>query len=93
MPDQTPRQALVELLSTREMSISEIARTLEMKFSEIEFALQHVERSIRPRKLKITPARCQGCGFVFKDRRKFTPPSRCPECKSEWIKEALFSIG
>ncbi len=93
MPEKTLRQQLTELLSAQEMSISGLARMLEVKFSEIESALQHVEKSIKPKKIKITPARCKECGFVFRERKKFTPPSRCPECKSEWIAEATFSIS
>jgi hypothetical protein len=93
MAEKTLRQKLIELLSGQVMSISQLARTLEVKFSEIDLALQHVEKSIRPKKIKITPARCKECGFVFRERKKFTPPSRCPECKSEWISEATFRIA
>jgi len=92
MADKTLRQSLVEFLSAREMSISQLARTLEVKFSEIDLALQHVEKSIKPKKIKITPARCKECGFVFRERKKFTPPSRCPKCRSEWIAEASYCI-
>ena len=92
MADKTLRQSLIELLSAREMSISELARELEVKFSEIDLALGHIEKSIRPRKIKTTPAFCRECGFVFKERRRFTPPSRCPKCKSEWIAEASYCI-
>ena len=92
MAEKTLRQKFIELLSSQEMSISQLARTLEVKFSEIDLALQHVEKSIRPKKIKVTPARCKECGFVFRERKKFTPPSRCPKCKSEWIAEASYCI-
>ena len=92
MAEKTLRQKFIELLSSQEMSTSQLARTLEVKFSEIDLALQHVEKSIRPKKIRITPARCKDCGFIFKQRKKFTPPSRCPECRSEWIAEAGLRI-
>jgi predicted Zn-ribbon and HTH transcriptional regulator len=93
MPDKTFRQQIVDLLSAHPASISELARTLEAKFADVAFALEHIEKSIKPRKIKIIPAGCRQCGFVFRERKKFTPPSRCPECKSEWLTEAVFSIS
>ena len=74
------------------MTISGLGKEFQVKFSEIESALEHVEKSVKPRKIKIRPAGCRQCGFVFKDRTKFIPPSRCPKCKSEWIEEAAFKI-
>lgn len=93
MAEKTLRQKLTELLSSQEMSVSQLARNLEVKFSEIDLALQHVEKSIRPKKIMITPARCKECGFVFRERKKFAPPSRCPKCKSKWLTEATFRIA
>jgi hypothetical protein len=31
----------------------------------------------------LEPSECQDCGFVFRDRRRLTQPSRCPRCRSE----------
>lgn len=92
MSNKTLRQSIADLLKRQEMSVSQLAKSLEVKFSEIESALEHIEKSIRPKKIKSRAAFCQQCGFVFRERRKYSRPSRCPECKSEWIKEASFTI-
>ena len=44
------------------------------------------------KKLKINPAYCRKCNFVFKERSKISKPSKCPRCKSEWIEAQMFSI-
>jgi hypothetical protein len=92
MADKTLRQSITDLLLTQELTVSGLAQALDVKFSEIESALEHIEKSIRPKKIKSRPALCQQCGFVFRERKKYSRPSRCPECRSEWIKEASFTI-
>jgi hypothetical protein len=93
MSNKTLRQSILDLLQQEEMTVSQLEQALEVKFSEIESALEHIEKSIRPKKIKSRPAVCQQCGFVFRERKKYSRPSRCPECKSEWIKEASFVIN
>jgi len=58
----------------------------------IEEDLEHIKKSIKPRRLKITPAYCKKCNYAFKERKKFSTPSKCPKCKSEWIEKEKISI-
>ncbi|HEX7184822.1 MAG TPA: hypothetical protein VF756_23550 [Thermoanaerobaculia bacterium] len=62
----------------------------------LEDDLRHLERSLRRGKerLRVDPARCLACGFVFEDRapRRFQAPGRCPRCRSERIAEPRFRV-
>ncbi len=46
-------------------------------------------------RLRIDPAACRACGFVFKERisKHLHAPSRCPQCRSERISEPRFRIS
>jgi predicted Zn-ribbon and HTH transcriptional regulator len=35
---------------------------------------------------------CLSCNYVFKDRKKTTPPGHCPKCKKTHIERPLYSI-
>lgn len=100
MPDpaatETVRQRIVERLTQSELSFEQLRRELEVPARVLEDDLRHVERSLRrgSTRLRIAPARCLGCGFLFTDRapRRFQAPSRCPRCRSERIAEPRFEI-
>ena len=59
--------------------------------------LRHVEKSLRrgSERLRIDPAGCRACGFVFRERvsKHLHAPSRCPQCRSERISEPRFRIS
>lgn len=92
----TVRQRLMELLSRHDWSFGELQRELEIPVRFLEEHLRHVEKSLRrgDRRLRVEPARCLDCGFVFRDRsaHHFHPPGRCPVCRGERIKEPLLRI-
>jgi hypothetical protein len=44
-----------------------------------------------PYRAVIEPAVCRQCGFRF-HHDKLHKPSRCPQCKSNWISDPLISI-
>jgi predicted Zn-ribbon and HTH transcriptional regulator len=75
------------------MSLSQIAREMGEKPKEIVDALRHLAQSLRhtPQQLVVDPAECRRCGFEFRTD-KFSRPSKCPECRSTWIAEPLFSV-
>lgn len=95
---ETLRQRIEELLKKDEYGFEELRRLLEVPGRVLEDDLRHVERSLRrattPR-LRIEPARCRDCGFVFRDRasRHLHAPGRCPKCRSERIADPRFSIA
>jgi transcriptional regulator len=95
-PGQTPRQYLMHMLTGTVRSAYELARLLAMPEREIEEHLTHILRSLAKdpaRRFIMEPARCQQCGFVFRNRRRLTCPSRCPTCRSEAICPARYGIA
>lgn len=88
----TRRQEIISLLEKEEHSAQGLANHFRMELKFIVEDLAHIKRSVKPRKLVITPAQCKGCGFVFKERSRIKRPSRCPQCKHERIQESLFRI-
>ena len=91
---KTIRQQITELLIAGEMSARELSQTVRIRQKEVYEHLLHVARSVstRGKKLVITPAGCLGCGYVFKNRKRYTPPGRCPHCKSEHIQTPTYHI-
>jgi predicted Zn-ribbon and HTH transcriptional regulator len=95
--DETVRQRIIQLLSGTERTFEELRREIGLPVRRLEEELQHVERSVRrnrraPMRLAVDPARCLDCGFVFRDRARFSTPSRCPRCKSERIAPPSLTI-
>ncbi len=88
----TRREDIIEILSERAESAHKLANHYKVELWEILEDLEHISKSVKPRKLKQIPARCKHCGFVFKERSKVKKPSRCPSCKSERIQAQLFRI-
>ncbi len=94
---RTRRQQLVELLGQGTFGFSELRERLGVTVAQLDDDLRHVERSVRGRgaRLRVEPARCGDCGFVFRRRepRRFHPPGRCPSCRGEFIVEARLSLS
>jgi len=88
----TRRQQIIEILQENKQTAQQLANYFQCELKEIIEDLQHIDKSIKPRKLKITPAYCRKCNFAFKDRSKISKPSKCPRCKSEWVEAQMFSI-
>jgi hypothetical protein len=88
----TRRQEIIKILSKEEKTAQELANLFKIELKFILEDLEHIRRTVKPRKLVMKPAFCKSCGFVFKERSKISKPSRCPRCKKEWIQAALFKI-
>ena len=93
--DKTLRQQIIDLLEESEHTARGLSARLRIKEKEVYTHLPHIQRSVSAGrgKLQITPAECLSCGFVFKDRRRFTSPGRCPRCRCEHISEPLYRIA
>lgn len=85
---------MIELLAAAQMSARELSQATGIPEKEVYEHLFHMARSVTARKkrLVIIPSRCLGCGYVFKDRKRFTPPGRCPRCKEEHIQNPAYRI-
>ena len=93
---KTRRQRLVDLLEAGPWGFSELCAELGVPYRVLDEDLRHVHRSLRgsDRDLRVEPARCHDCGFVFegRDPRRFHPPGRCPSCRGERIAEPTFEL-
>jgi hypothetical protein len=87
------RKDMIAILSAGPRTASSLARELGLDRRDIEQELRHVIRSARAagQGVRVEPARCKTCGFVF-DADRLTKPGRCPACKGSRLYEALVSV-
>lgn len=90
----TVRQQIADLLRGTAMSARDLSQALGVREKEVYAHLAHVSRSAKQNggQLLIRPAACLACGYQFKNRRRFTRPGRCPQCKASRIQAPLFII-
>lgn len=89
----TVRKEMSELLKQRPWTPKDLADYFDLEINEIIANLEHVRRSTQlPLSFKFKPPVCMHCGFVFKERAKMKPPSKCPNCRGESIEEARYMI-
>ncbi len=90
----TRRERIAELLREGGSWTSlELARKIGAPVKTVLDDLEHVRRGLREGEVwTARAAECEACGFEFRDRTRLDRPSRCPECKSEMIREAAFGI-
>jgi predicted Zn-ribbon and HTH transcriptional regulator len=91
----TIRQQIIELLADRQMDARELSGEVGIKEKEVYEHLTHIARSLAAKgsKLTIRPSECLACGYVFKDRRRFTRPGRCPRCRESHLTSPVYYIG
>ncbi len=93
---RTVRQQLRALLLRQELDFETLRALLGLSVRDLESELLHVAHSARGRgdQLVVSPPRCLGCDFAFRDReaRHLHAPGRCPECRSERISQPSFRI-
>ncbi len=84
--EQTRRQEIRALLTQRAWTLDELAARYLLPKRVLVNDLEHIARSVMPRqRVEILPPTCDVCGFRFKDRTRFSDPSRCPRCKNEHL--------
>ena len=90
----TIRQQIIELLTDAEMDARDLSREVKIKEKEVYGHLAHIARSLAAKgsRLAIRPSECLKCGYVFRDRKRFTPPGRCPRCKQSHLVNPSFKI-
>lgn len=91
---ETLRQQIMALLEADQMSARDLSRCLGIREREVYAHLLHVERTVaaRGKTVSIKPSRCLECEYLFKNRRRFSRPGRCPRCKSTRLENPLFRI-
>lgn len=90
----TIRQQMQELLSRQEATALELSQLLGIPEREVAGHLEHLDRSLLARglKLDLIPSRCLKCGYTFRGRRRFTRPGRCPSCRSTRLAPPSFRV-
>jgi hypothetical protein len=91
--DATTRQRLADALRAEPATASALSTELGVPRSVVYDHLRHVARSLREadERFLVAPPECNRCGFsAFDD--PVNHPSRCPDCRSEDVAEAVFKI-
>ena len=90
----TIRQQIMALLTQRDYGAGELSQIVGIREKEVCDHLLYVARSVasQRQRLKVTPARCLQCGYVFRDRKRLNKPSRCFRCKSERLTEPRYRV-
>ena len=90
----TKRQEITELITTGEYGIRDISQMVGIREKEVHDHLAHIARSLKTRKQKLrhTPPRCISCNFRFKDRKKYSRPTKCPLCRNERIQGPRYRV-
>ena len=76
------------------MDARQLSREVGIKEKEVYEHLPHIAKSLAAKgsHLTVRPSECLQCGYVFKDRRRFTRPGRCPRCRDSHIINPSFKI-
>jgi hypothetical protein len=91
--DATTRERIAEALREEPHTVSDLSTAVGAPRTTIYDHLRHVARSLEGsgEQFLVAPPECRDCGFsAFDDPVNY--PSRCPECRSERIAEAVFKI-
>jgi predicted Zn-ribbon and HTH transcriptional regulator len=91
---QTVRASLRAELVSGERTAAGLSSAVGIREKDVAEHLEHLAKSLQAEggRLIVTPAECLKCGFRFKTRKRLTTPGRCPQCSSERIGPAAFSI-
>lgn len=91
---KTLRQQIIQHLEEGPCTTRDLSQLVGIREKEVVPHLEHIQKSLRAakRKLTVQPAQCLKCNFIFKDRRRLTKPSSCPECRNTQIDPPVFSL-
>jgi transcriptional regulator len=91
---KTLRQQIIDALRRTPLDLLQLSQMLGISEKEILTHLPHIAKSLAHRhcRFAMVPARCVGCGFEFKERRRFSPPGRCPRCRQSRIQGPWYQV-
>ena len=91
---ETVRRKILSLLSGRPLTARQISARAGIPEKEVCAHLPHLRKTVGQLggRMTVTPAECNGCGFVFRKRERPSKPGRCPVCRGESISAPLFSV-
>lgn len=90
---KTTREHIVDVLRAEEATASQLSARVDASVQSVYEHVRHVARSLSAtdEQLLVAPPACGDCGFDDFDDL-VNEPSRCPDCRSENISEAVFTI-
>lgn len=91
---QTIRQQIVDLLRSENMTVRDLSQAVSIPEKDVYEHLAHIDRSLKSHgeKLAGMPYICLDCGFEFDQRKKYSRPGRCPQCKNSHLQPAVYRI-
>lgn len=87
--DRTIRQQIIDCMRAGPVSIGMLSAEIGLSEKVLQDHLESLRRQVR---FALIPARCAKCGFEFRGRRRTRKPGKCPECRSTYITEPLYSL-
>ncbi|WP_313690949.1 transcriptional regulator [Halorarum halobium] len=91
MPERTTRERIADDLRAEALTAPELSARLAVPTAQVYDHVRHVARSLDEEELLVAPPECRDCGFSgFDDPAN--APSRCPDCRSESLTDATFTI-
>ncbi len=95
MNDATARQRIADALREEQLTASDLSERVGLPRSAVYDHLPHVAQSIEgndaDEQFLVAPPECGNCGFDSFDE-PLNYPSRCPECRSENVREPVFTV-
>lgn len=91
MPERTTRQRITDVLRDEALTAAEPSARVAVPTAQVYDHVRHVARSLADEELLVAPPECRDCGFSEFDD-PVNAPSRCPDCRSEALHEATFTI-
>ena len=93
MDRPTTRERIADALRDDPMTAGDLAESVDAPRSVVYDHLRHVARSLddADERFLVAPPECAACGFSGFDD-PVNRPSRCPQCRSENVEEAVFKI-
>lgn len=86
---ETIRQAIIAALDSADLSAKDISQEVGISEKDVYEHLEHIRKTLKGG-LKVHPATCMKCGFVFRKRDRLKKPGKCPVCSGESISLPLF---
>jgi len=92
--EATSRREIIALLRSETLSAREISGRVRIGEKEVIDHLEHIRAAHHDdgTKLRLFPAACKSCGFVFHKRERLSRPGRCPVCHGEHIREPRYAM-
>ena len=90
----TIRQDIISMLQESVMDLYQLSQSLGLSEKETMSHLPHVAQSVTARggRFDVQPAECRDCGYQYCDRRRLSPPGRCPRCRRNRIDGPWYKI-